>query len=54
MASGTNIRPEKGYEAPVVTDFGDLVDLTAQQSTGGFTDRTFPANTPKSDLTFSG
>lgn len=41
------------YEAPRVVDYGTLIDLTAGQSDGDFTDRDFPANTPKRDLTFS-
>jgi len=42
------------YVAPQVTDYGKLTDVTAAQSTGAATDRTFPAGTPGSDLTFSG
>jgi hypothetical protein len=42
------------YEAPRVNDYGRLTDLTAGQVTGNFTDRDFPANTPRGDLTFSG
>lgn len=42
------------YEAPAIADYGALVDLTAGQQTGEFTDRNFPVNTPKRDLTFSG
>jgi hypothetical protein len=41
------------YEAPTIEDFGQLADLTAGQSDGDFTDRAFPVNTPKRDLTFS-
>jgi hypothetical protein len=41
------------YEAPKVVDYGTLVQLTAGQSDGDFTDRAFPINTPKRDLTFS-
>jgi hypothetical protein len=41
------------YEAPVITDYGTLVALTAGQSEGEETDRDFPAHTKKSDLTFS-
>ncbi|MEA2440593.1 MAG: hypothetical protein QOH76_2017 [Thermoleophilaceae bacterium] len=41
------------YEAPQVKDYGTLVELTAAQSTGQFTDRDFPTHTPKDDLTFS-
>ena len=41
------------YETPEIIDFGDLVELTAGQADGDFTDRSFPTNTPKRDLTFS-
>jgi hypothetical protein len=41
------------YETPKITDFGDLVELTAGQSDGEATDKLFPALTPKRDLTFS-
>jgi hypothetical protein len=41
------------YVAPEVTDYGKLTDITAGQASGSFTDRTFPTNTPFSDLTFS-
>ena len=42
-----------GYEAPQVTDYGTLVELTAGQVDGDFTDAAFPEHTPKQDLTFS-
>ena len=41
------------YQAPVVVDLGTLTELTAAQQDGDFTDRDFPVNTPKKDLTFS-
>jgi hypothetical protein len=41
------------YEAPTVKDYGTLVQLTAGQTDGDFTDADFPAHTPKKDLTFS-
>jgi hypothetical protein len=41
------------YETPRIVDYGTLVELTAAQSDGEFTDRDFPINTPKKDLTFS-
>ena len=44
---------QMSYETPKVVDYGALVDLTAGQSNGDFTDRAFPTNTPKKDLTFS-
>jgi hypothetical protein len=42
-----------GYETPQVKDYGTLVELTAGQTNGNFTDADFPAHTPKADLTFS-
>jgi hypothetical protein len=41
------------YEPPTVTDYGRLTDITAGGADGNFTDRAFPVNTPKRDLTFS-
>jgi hypothetical protein len=41
------------YEKPKVVDYGDLVELTAGQSTGTALDASFPAGTPFADLTFS-
>jgi hypothetical protein len=41
------------YEPPVVTDYGDLTEITAGTHNGEFLDRTFPVNTPKSQLLFS-
>jgi hypothetical protein len=41
------------YEAPTVTDYGNLTEITAGMSDGNFIDRSFPVNTPKRDLTFS-
>jgi hypothetical protein len=41
------------YEKPRIEDHGTLTELTSGQSDGNFTDRDFPANTPRSDLTFS-
>jgi hypothetical protein len=41
------------YEAPKIVDYGTLAELTAGQQDGNFTDRDFPAHTPKKDLTFS-
>ena len=41
------------YEAPVIVDYGDLVELTAMHHDGNFTDQDFPAGTPKGALTFS-
>jgi hypothetical protein len=42
------------YEKPEVQDYGSLAELTAGQSDGQFTDRDFPVNTPRDELTFSG
>jgi hypothetical protein len=47
-------RKPVAYVAPEVTDYGKLTDITAAQSSGTATDRTFPAGTPGGDLTFSG
>jgi hypothetical protein len=41
------------YQGPAVVDYGTLVELTAAQQDGEFTDRDFPVHTPKQDLTFS-
>ena len=41
------------YEKPEVSDYGTLTSLTAGQSDGNFTDRDFPVNTPRDELTFS-
>lgn len=41
------------YEAPLVVDYGTLLEITAGQADGNFTDRAFPVNTPKRDITFS-
>jgi hypothetical protein len=41
------------YEPPTITDHGDLIELTALQGSGGFTDATFPAGTPAGDITFT-
>ena len=41
------------YEAPQVTDYGNLAELTAGQTSGNVLDATFPAGTPKEELTFS-
>ena len=41
------------YMAPTIVDHGSLAELTAGGADGSRTDRDFPANTPKNDLTFS-
>ena len=43
----------ESYTKPAVEDLGDLVELTAHQQDGNFTDQDFPAGTPKGSLTFS-
>jgi hypothetical protein len=44
---------EFSYEAPEISDRGDLTELTALQATGASTDAAFPPGTPKGDITFS-
>jgi hypothetical protein len=41
------------YQAPKITDLGELLEITAGQADGEALDRDFPTGTPKSDLTFS-
>jgi hypothetical protein len=41
------------YETPQVVDYGELTDVTAGQMDGNFTDRDFPVNTPRDEITFS-
>lgn len=48
-----DLRAKPEYEKPMVVDYGDLIELTAGQSTGASTDATFSAGTPFSHLTFS-
>jgi hypothetical protein len=47
-------QPAVEYETPKVEDYGDLKDLTAGARAGNFTDASFPAHTPFSQITFSG
>jgi hypothetical protein len=42
------------YVAPQIKDYGTLTELTAGGQDGNFTDRNFPVDTPRSELTFSG
>jgi hypothetical protein len=44
---------EMGYTTPAIEDYGTLTEMTAAQADGNLTDRDFPVNTPKKDLTFS-
>ena len=41
------------FEVPRITDYGDLVDLTAAQVTGSVLDRDFTAGTPLTEITLS-
>ena len=41
------------YSEPTVFDHGDLTEITAMMDDGERTDRTFPAGTPRGDITFS-
>ena len=50
---GHGMEKDMEYESPRVLDYGTLTEVTAAQATGNFTDRDFPAGTPKDDLTFS-
>jgi hypothetical protein len=45
--------PASAYEAPKITDYGSLTEITAGQVAGGRTDRVFPVGTPAGSLTFS-
>jgi hypothetical protein len=48
------LHPTDNYDAPrIIEDHGDLVELTAAQVSGNFTDAAFPPHTPKGDITFS-
>jgi hypothetical protein len=41
------------YVEPKIVDHGALVEITAMMQDGEYTDRDFPANTPRGELTFS-
>lgn len=41
------------YTEPTVVDYGELTEITAMMSDGDYTDRDFPQNTPRGELTFS-
>lgn len=43
----------KEYHAPSLTTYGDVEQITAGNSSGAFSDRAFPDNTPIQDFTFS-
>ena len=44
---------KRTYEAPVLKVEGKVKDLTLGQADGNFTDKAFPTNTPKPQLTFT-
>ncbi len=46
--------PKKTYEAPALQVEGTVQDLTLGNTTGNYTDKSFPAGTPIGKLTFSG
>lgn len=41
------------YQAPRITDLGSIAEVTLANTLGRDTDGTFPAGTPRGDLTFS-
>lgn len=41
------------YVAPKLVELGTVRELTLGDADGNVTDQTFPANTPKDQLTFS-
>ncbi len=49
-----NHTPAEEYTSPAIVDHGTLAELTAGLGTGSQLDATFPAKTPKTQLTFSG
>jgi hypothetical protein len=54
MTSMQLMAERKPYEAPRIVEQGNVAELTGMHSTGGYTDKAFPAHTPRSELTFSG
>ncbi len=44
---------KKAYDAPQLVVHGDVEAVTQGQRDGSHTDRAFPVNTPKEDITFS-
>ena len=44
---------KKAYQAPRLAVYGDVEKVTLGLSNGNFTDKQFPNNTPKPQLTFS-
>lgn len=41
------------YEAPSISDHGDLTELTAGKNHGAALDATFPVGTPYGDITLT-
>ena len=44
---------KKSYQAPKLIVHGTVAEMTQAKGDGNFTDKLFPDNTPKSELTFS-
>ncbi len=44
---------KKAYQAPRLAVHGDVEKVTLGASDGNFTDKAFPTDTPKPQLTFS-
>lgn len=44
---------KKNYTTPELQVHGDVEVITLGSANGNFTDKTFPMNTPKPQLTFS-
>ena len=44
---------KKAYQAPTLAVHGDVEKVTLGTQNGNFTDKKFPINTPKPELTFS-
>lgn len=42
------------YEPPSLVVYGSVAELTKAQVAGAYTDRSYPAHTPVTNLTFSG
>jgi hypothetical protein len=49
----TQPRESTEYEAPKITDYGNLAEIAAGTKTSGVTDRAFPVGTPTGSITFS-
>jgi hypothetical protein len=44
---------DQDYVAPSLVELGSVSEMTLGQADGDFTDKEFPVDTPKKDLTFS-